>query len=413
MENNLAFSNSLFQLYKFFYSYFIRYPKETTGFNQWRNWRQNFKSPINITITMKTVATMKIKIPINPVLLETMKQYSNSAQTVADIGYNQCIDNKRVLHDATYKVIRELLDLPAQLVCSSRDKACEVLKSVFRKQRPKPEFKEFLAIRYDARSFSFKENEVSLCSIDGRIKIPINIPDYYRQYLAWNVDSADLIYDCKHRMFLHVVVSRDIDISNLQRSNIDFVGVDVGVNPIAVTSEKQFFSNTMKNTMKRYEHLRIVLQAKGTKSAKRHLKKLSGREKRFKANVNHIISKAIVEKLDAGDTIVLENIKHIRRGKKGKRWKWLHKWNFYQLRQFIEYKAIRKGINIVRVEPQNTSKRCSKCASMNTKRVRGWFHCLDCGYRLNSHLNASFNIRELGMSIVPQGRGQPAYCSGQ
>lgn len=362
---------------------------------------------------MNSVATMKIKIPFSQILLDTMEQYSKSAQIVADIGYNQGIDNKRVLHDTTYRVIRELLDLPAQLVCSSRNKACEVLKSVFKKQSSKPEFKQFLAIRYDARSFSFKENMVSLCSIKGRIKIPIYIPKYYQQYLDWNVNSADLIYDCKHRMFLHIIVSRDIDANSIFCGNRKTVGVDVGVNPIAVTSDKQFFSNKISSTMKRYEHLRSVLQAKGTKSAKRHLKKLSGREKRFKANVNHVISKAIVERLNSGDIVVLEDIKHIRRGKKGKHWRWLHKWNFYQLRSFIEYKALRRGMSVVYVNPQYTSTRCSKCGAMNTKRVRGWFHCLDCGYSLNSHLNASFNIRELGMSIVPSGSScQPAYCSG-
>lgn len=361
---------------------------------------------------IKSVATIKIKIPFNQTLLETMEQYSKSAQMVADIGYGQSISNKRILHDATYKIARELLDLPAQLVCSSRDKACETLKSVFKNQGSKPVFKQFLPIRYDARSFSFKENKVSLCSINGRIKIPIKIANYYKQYLDWDVNSADLIYDSKHRMFLHVVVSRDINTDSVFCGNRKTVGVDVGVNPIAVTSEKQFFSNNMKNTMKRHEHLRNVLQAKGTKSAKRHLKKLSGREKRFKANINHIISKAIVEKLSNGDTVVLEDIKHIRRGKKRMHWKWLHKWNFFQLRNFIEYKAIRKGIDVVHVRPQYTSTRCSKCGAMNTKRVRGWFHCLDCGYSLNSHLNASLNIRELGMTIVPSGSScQPAYCS--
>lgn len=351
---------------------------------------------------MKAVATMKLKIPFNQTLLDTMEQYSKSAQIVADVGFEQRISNKRVLHDATYKVVRDLLQLPAQLVCSSRDKACEVLKSVFRKHGSKPNFKQFLAVRYDARSCSFKESEVSLCSVEGRIKISINIPEYYRQYLDWDVDSADLIFDHKHRMFLHITVSKNIHADSFC-SNSKIVGVDVGIDPIAVTSEKQFFSNKMGTTMKRYEQLRSGLQAKGTKSAKRHLKKLSGREKRFKANVNHVVSKAIVEGLNSGDVIVLENIKNIRRGRNGKRWKWLHKWNFYQLRQFIEYKTLRKGVSSIHVEPQHTSTRCSKCTSMNTERVRGWFHCLDCGYSLNSHLNASFNIRELGMPVVPRG----------
>ena len=80
---------------------------------------------------MKTVATMKIKIPTDPVLLETMEQYSKSAQIVADVGYGQGKSSKRLLHDATYETIRSILDLPAQLVCSSRDKACETLRATF------------------------------------------------------------------------------------------------------------------------------------------------------------------------------------------------------------------------------------------------------------------------------------------
>lgn len=350
---------------------------------------------------VKTVATLKIKIPFNQVLLETMEQYSQSAQIVADLGFEQHINNRRLLHDATYKTIRDIVDLPSQLVISSRDKACEVLKAVFRKHGSKPVFKQFLPIRYDARSFSFKPNQVSLCSIKGRIKIPIKIADYYRQYLNWEVDTADLIFDFKkQRMFLHVVVSRDIDTNSFLCSNSKTVGVDVGVNPTAVTSNKMFFHNKTLQVMKHYENLRKSLQEKGTKSAKRHLKKMSGREKRFKRDVNHCISKEIVDSLNKGDTIVMEDLTNIRKGKRGRHNKWINRWNFRQLREFVRYKAERKGCKVLFVDPRNTSKRCSSCGSMNTKRKRGWFKCLSCGYSLNSHLNASFNIRSLGISIA-------------
>jgi IS605 OrfB family transposase len=359
----------------------------------------------------KTVATVKIKLPFNQTLLDTMEQYSKSAQVVVDAGFDQEISNKRILHDTTYRTVRDLLDLPAQLVCSSRDKACEVLKAVFKNEGKKPAFKQFLAIRYDARSFNLKEDQVSLCSINGRIRMPIKIATYYKQYLNWDVDSADLIYDCKHRMFLHVVVSRDVDAGSVFCGNRKTVGVDVGVNPTAITSEKQFFHNKTFKTMNHYEHLRQILQKKGTKSAKRHLVKLSGREQRFKKDVNHVISKEIVEHLNPGDVIVMEDLTDIRKGKRGKRWKWLGRWSFRQLQDFIKYKAERKGCTALFVEPAYTSTRCSKCGSMNTKRVRGWFHCNDCGYSLNSHLNASFNIRSLGMSIATIGSSQPAYCS--
>ncbi|MFW6121622.1 MAG: hypothetical protein ACOC80_12085, partial [Petrotogales bacterium] len=88
---------------------------------------ETFKSFFYIIFCMvKTVATIKIKIPFNQVLLETMEQYSQSAQIVADIGFEQNINHRRFLHDATYKTIRDLVDLPSQLVISSRDKACEV-----------------------------------------------------------------------------------------------------------------------------------------------------------------------------------------------------------------------------------------------------------------------------------------------
>jgi putative transposase len=350
---------------------------------------------------MKSVATMKIKIPTEPVLLKTMEQYSKSAQIVADIGFGQHISNKRMLHDSTYQTIRSMLDLPAQLVCSSRDKACETLKSVFLKHGFQPSFKKYLSIRYDARSFSIKNNIVSLCTIKGRIKIPIIIPDCYKQYAKWEVDSADLIYDNKQRMFLHIVVSKDIDTDFFCGNRI--VGVDVGVNPIAITSDKKFYHNTMMPVLKRYERLRKSLQAKGTKSAKRHLKKMSGREQRFKANVNHIVSKSIVEELKAGEVLSMEDLTNIRNGKA--KWnKSVHKWNFRQLRDFCTYKANRKGNSVVLVNPAYTSTRCSKCHSMHTEHIRGWFHCFDCGFQLNSHLNASRNIRELGNAVVPLGR---------
>jgi len=343
---------------------------------------------------MKATATMKIKIPTNPALLETMKQYSQSAQRVVDAGFEKHIWNKRKLHDLTYYQIRESTNLPAQLVCSSRDKACEALKSVFRNKGSKPIFKKFLTIRYDARSFSFKGNRVSLCSIKGRIKIQIKIAEYYEKYLDWKVCSADLVYDRKKRMFLNVVVSKDVSIDKSSCGKI--VGIDIGINHFAVTSDKRFFSyRKVRKQIFRFERLRSKLQAKGTRSAKRHLKKLSGREKRFKACFNHEVSKAIVSKLEAGDTIVMERIKHIRRGKKGRKYKWLNSWSFYQFQKFVEYKAIRKGIRVEYVSPRNTSKRCSRCNSLNTERSRGFLHCLDCGYSLNSHLNASFNLANL------------------
>lgn len=340
---------------------------------------------------MKTVATIKLKIPKNKFLLETMKQYSQSAQYVVDAGWNEGTYSKRKLHKLTYHKIREITDLPAQLVCSSRDKACEVLKALWKVKKPtKPSFKEYFTIRYDARSFTFKADCVSLATVNGRICIPINVPEYYLRYLDWNIRCANLILDKKKRLFLYIIFSRDINVNNC--SDGKTVGVDVGINHVAVTSNKQFFnSRQIKRKRLRFQRLRSKLQAKGTRSAKRRLKALSGKEKRFMRHWNHVISKQIVDNCNIGDTIVLENIKGIR-ANKGRRFNfWLHRWSFYQLQEFITYKAIRKGIRVIKVSPYRTSKTCSRCGELGS-RSKGFFVCSHCGYSLNADLNASFNL---------------------
>ena len=339
---------------------------------------------------MKSVVTIKLKIPCKKELLETMRRYSQSAQYVLDIGWDNGTYFKRELHNMTYYQIRKILNLPAQLVCSSKDKACETLKALRKVKNPtKPQFKKYLTIRYDARSFTFKTNYVSLVTINSRVKIPLDIPEYYWKYLDWKVCSADLIYDRKKRMFLHITFSRDIQLPLI--SDGLQLGVDVGINHIAVTSDKQFFNaKQIKRKKIQFQRLRSKLQSKGTRSSQRLLKKISGREKRFMRYWNHMISKQIVDNCKAG-TIVLENIKGIRTNK-GKRFNfWLHRWSFYQLQQFITYKANLKGIRVIKVSPYHTSQICHRCGNLGS-RSKGFFVCSHCGYSLNADLNASKNL---------------------
>lgn len=342
---------------------------------------------------MKSV--IKIRLPYRKEVIETMRQYSYSANKVIDFGWNIQTDDKRELHDLTYYKIREETNLPAQLVCSSRDKAVEVLKA---KPKSKPIMNEHLTIRYDARSFAFKSNYegyyVSLSTIYGRIKIPVEIPEYYWKYLDWKTCSADLIYDKKRRLFLHICLSKDIIIP----TNSDgFLGIDVGINNIAVTSSKQFFnSKQIKRKKLMFKRLKTKLQSKGTHSAKRRLKSLSGRENRWMTWVNHNISKQIVNCREG--TIVMENIKGIR-SNKGRRFNfWLHSWSFNQLQGFIEYKGIINGKKIVKINPYHTSKCCSNCGNIGS-RSKSFFKCKHCGFSLNADLNGAINIASKHHSI--------------
>jgi IS605 OrfB family transposase len=120
-----------------------------------------------------------------------------------------------------------------------------------------------------------------------------------------------------------------------------FMGVNLGIAKVATDSDgESFCGSTLERVRQRYHHLRRDLQAKDTRSAKRHLKKIRRKESQFRRSQNHIISKRLVEKAKGtGHRIALEDLKHIRsrttvRKSDGAK----HSgWSFFQLQSFIEY----------------------------------------------------------------------------
>jgi IS605 OrfB family transposase len=172
------------------------------------------------------------------------------------------------------------------------------------------------------------------------------------------------------------------------------IGVDLGVRNLAVCSDGKVFKGH-KTKIRQFMYLRRKLQAKGTRSAKRHLKRLSGRQKRYTAWLNHNISRKIV---DSADAFVLENLKGITRRRNkymGKRMnRWLNSWSFHQLQTFIKYKAEYEGKPIVFVKPYMTSRMCSRCDQIGSRYFDS-FCCSDCGFMAQSDFNASCNLRRL------------------
>jgi IS605 OrfB family transposase len=205
--------------------------------------------------------------------------------------------------------------------------------------------------------------------------------------------SADLCIDKKKKnAYLHITFEKDI--SDTQ-PNGKLIGLDRGINNIAVASDNRFFSGGhVKNTVNRYRRLRKLLQKKVTKSAKRHLKKIRQKEKRFRADINHQVSKQIINSLNPGNTIVLEDLTGIRNKRLRKEQRtMINSWSFYQLERFLVYKANEKGIFVEYIDARYTSQRCSKCGHIcRSNRKQHSFECKSCGFRLNADLNSSRNI---------------------
>lgn len=223
----------------------------------------------------------------------------------------------------------------------------------------------------------------------------ITVPAYYEQYVTaeWQQESADLLYR-KGAFWLHLVVSCAAPpLEPTGRA----IGVDLGINRLAVTSHPRFFGGKrIKETNNRYFRLRRSLQGKGTKSAKRHLKKVSGRLQRFQRDANHVVSKQIVSACQPGDTLVMENLTDIRERTKGRRKerRAMSNWSFSQLQGFIAYKAAYRGINVECVDARYSSQACSRCGFIDKRnRVsQSEFSCTQCGHRQNADLNAADNL---------------------
>lgn len=124
------------------------------------------------------------------------------------------------------------------------------------------------------------------------------------------------------------------------------------------------------------------------------MKRLRGQERRFRADINHQVSKQIINNLNPGDTIVLEELTGIRNKRLRKEQRtMINSWSYYQLEQFLIYKAKTKGIGIEYIDARYTSQRCSKCDHIcRSNRKQHSFCCKQCGFRLNADLNASRNI---------------------
>jgi IS605 OrfB family transposase len=327
---------------------------------------------------MRATAVIKLKIPKDTSISDTFVEF-NKAIKIA-FKYRR-LGGLKSIHDKCYKIIRKETRLPSQLAC----KAIRIVA-----QNRKAKTIGTIPIRYDIRNYWFKFNEglISISTTNGRKKIKINIPKYFVKYVDWTTSGADIVRNGKD-YFIHIFVAKDIT----PRHGSHTVGVDVGINKLAVTSDRQFFTG-VETQLKRMIDLKARLQSKGTKSARRHLKKLKGRQKRFMRSVNHNISRNIVNSCDG--TIVMENLKGIRNKNRGKKVNgMLGRWSFYQLQSFIEYKAIQKGLTVSYVSPVNTSKTCSKCNSIDTVRKSGYFHCNTCNHSLDADFNAALNIADL------------------
>ncbi len=373
-------------------------------------------------ITNKLFTTISIKLDNFVEFKETMKIYNHICQEIINYGWKEGSYNKTTLHNGTYKSLRlKYFKFSSAMVQTARDNAGEILKRTMKKNKDieyknksrikkiktllKPIKKETSSIRYDRRSLTirFDKNIISINTVFGRMKIPFKMANYYDKYLDWKYSNAQLIRRRNGDYYINLQMNKDIP-KKLNECKV--LGIDLGIKKIAVTSDNKFYkSSHLKNIKGKYQKLKKDLQSKGTKSAKRKLSFLSRKENRFVRDVNHCVSKKIVN--TKYNVFVLENLKNIRFNTRTYNKKFNHmigNWSFAQLQSFIEYKSERLGKSVVYIKPYYTSQQCSKCSHTEKSNRNGnIFLCKKCNYELDADLNASRNIARIGRTDFLQG----------
>ncbi|RKS08937.1 IS605 OrfB family transposase [Nocardiopsis sp. Huas11] len=264
---------------------------------------------------------------------------------------------------------------------------------------------------FDARCLSWQmdAHTVSIWTTRGRMKnlAFTGSPEQLKTLAEHQRGETDLLYQ-DGMWFLSAIC--EVPEKPLNTDSAGFVGVDLGIVEIATTSTGQRHAGrTLNRYRRRQNRLRAKLQKKNTKSAKRVLKRLRRRETRRARDVNHTISKSIVERAErTGHGIALEDLKGIRgRVRQAKKNRYaLHSWSFAQLRDFITYKARRAGVPVVVVDPAYTSQSCSECdhTSRRNRPTRAVFACTSCGVVLHADTNASRNLARRGEAAWNAGR---------
>lgn len=345
---------------------------------------------------MKLTATVKLQPSPEQAdaLLRTLERTNEAATWVSEQAWQTKTFGQFALHRMFYRECRTRFGLAAQAVVRVIAKVAAAYKLDKRMQRT---FRPHGATAYDLRILRWRmeEQSASIWSLEGRLAIPFVCGDHQKALLGSQRGESDLFY---RRGAFYLAATCDIEERKAQKVD-DYLGVDLGIVNIASDSDGVRYSGSrVRSVRHRRRRLRAKLQKKQTRAAKRRLKKLAGKERRFAAHTNHVISKQIVASAEGtGRGIALEQLKGIRDRVtvRRKQRAVLHSWAFSQLRLFVAYKAQRAGVAVVLVDPRNTSRECAGCghAAKENRSSQSRFRCVSCGHEAHADTNAALVIR--------------------
>jgi|SRR5271157_406297 len=231
-----------------------------------------------------------------PILLATMERFNEAATFAAKVGFEAGVLSQPSIHKRCYAEIRERFGLSAQMAVRAIGKAVKVFAGNKTKCLS---FRSHGAVTYDQRILSFKGlDKVSLWALGGRMIVPLIYGEYQEERFDRMRGRVDLVYR-GGKFFLYSTVDLPDD-GPIEPKG--FLGVDLGIVNIATDSDGDTYSGeAVERTRQRHQENCRRFQKRGSKGAKKKLKKLAGREARLRKHESHCISKDLVQKAKETD----------------------------------------------------------------------------------------------------------------
>ena len=363
--------------------------------------------------------TAKIQILVDTdskvLLNETMSVYSDACNYVSDYVFRTHDLKQFSLNKVLYTELREGFGLKSQMAQSVFKTVIARYKTILENESKwiKPSFKK---PQYDLvwnRDYSLSQNCFSVNTLKGRVKLPYFAEGMskYFDHTIYRFGTAKLV--SKHgKYFLHIPVTYDVEESNI--SDIcNVVGIDRGINFVVATYDSIHKSGfvsgkAIKQKRAHYSKLRKELQMRQTPSARRRLKAIGSRENRWMQDVNHCVSKALVDNNPKHTLFVLEDLSGIRNATERVKTKDRYvsvSWSFYDLEQKLTYKAKQHQSTVIKVDPRYTSQCCPVCGHIekaNRNKKIHLFTCKNCGYKSNDDRIGAMNLYRMGISYLAE-----------
>jgi putative transposase len=334
----------------------------------------------------------------NELLELSIDTYKSSGKTLRCYDYNKHLTGKHK-------------ELQSQMKQNISDRVHKAFQNFFRrnkdpscKKKGFPRFKSRVhSITYPQSGFKFlSERKLHVSKIG-------NIPIILHRVPKGKIKTLTIKRNKAGQWF--AVFSCEVDIKKPVHKSKETAGIDVGLERFATISNGKTIDNPrhIKKAEERLKRLqrKVSRKIKGSRNRKKaihllavqHVKVANQRNDFMHKTSRMLVNKysfIAVEKLNVNGMVKNHHLaKHISDAS----------WDAFI--RMLEYKAVTSGSRLVKVNPRNTSKTCSRCgAIIGMPLNQRQFNCSVCGFVCHRDLNAAINILKVGRdSPEPNARG--------